>query len=533
MPRSDAPNRLQSPAIAYLSRATSHAAPFEDDGPVEIVETHGAYVFLCGQEALKMKRAVHYDYMDLSTPDLRRDLLLRELELNAPAAPQIYRDVRPILRAADGTLSLGAPLAQPAPAGGNAPACDDPEIIDWVLRMWRFPAEDELEAIAERGAFDEDLASATGEVLARYHAAAPVRRDLQGSRLMSDILDEFTRVFAEFPGAPGTEGIDEILGAARRSLADISPLLDQRARDGHVRRGHGDLHLRNLVLIGGTPVPFDALEFDEVLGTCDVLYDIAFLIMDLCHRDLPLQACRVLDAWLRAADGTEDAGLAALPLFLAVRAVIRAMTTLQGDAARGNPGASTPEIAGYLSLACRALQPAPARLVAVGGFSGSGKSILARALPPALGALPGAVLLSSDLERKARLAASSGHLPRSAYSEARRTAVYTHLFARAATLLRAGHSVVLDATFIDPALRDAARATAATAGTDFTGLWLSAPDNVLHDRVARRRNGPSDADTDVLARQLATGPGALDWQLIDADCPPGICRATALEELGL
>ena len=107
---------------------------------------------------------------------------------------------------------------------------------------------------------------------------------------------------------------------------------------------HGDLHLRNLVLIEGRPILFDALEFDETLGTCDALYDVAFLIMDLCHRKLRRQACRVLDAWLREAKGQEDSSLAALPLFLSVRAAIRAMVLLQTDAARGTQGASATEI---------------------------------------------------------------------------------------------------------------------------------------------------------------------------------------------
>ena len=252
----------QSEAIAFLSSS----AAFSDCHEVEVIETHGAYVFLCGDVALKLKRAVKYDYMDLSTVELRRAMLVREIELNAPGAPMIYREVLPVTRQQDGLI-----------LGGVGP------VVDWVLRMWRFPARNEFEAIVERGEFDDELASATGEAIAAYHAAAPVIR-CPGANLIGDILAELDRVFAEFPGVPGTDRAGAWLSASQNPLQQSRALLDARGQDGHVRRAHGDLHLRNLVLIEGSPVLFDALEFDETLGTCDVLYDVAFLIMDLCHR---------------------------------------------------------------------------------------------------------------------------------------------------------------------------------------------------------------------------------------------------------
>jgi hypothetical protein len=273
-------------------------------------------------------------------------------------------------------------------------------------------------------------------------------------------------------------------------------------------------------------VLYDALEFDETLGTCDVLYDIAFLVMDLCHRRLSRQACRVLDAWLRAALGVEDAGLAALPLFLSVRAAIRAMVLLQTDAAQGSPDRSAEGLAAYLDLACTTLNPAPPRLVAVGGYSGSGKSVLARSLAPMVGALPGAVLLSSDVERKAGLPAWEKLAP-AAYAAERREAVYRHMFNRAATVLAAGHSVLIDATFLDPRLRVAAEEAARQAGVPFLGLWLDAPVPVLEARLRSRRGNASDADAEVLRRQLVTGTGDLAWHRLDAGGAPDAVFADA------
>lgn len=500
----------QSKTVRFLSSGKA----FGSSEPVEVIETHGAFVFLCGDEAIKLKRAVTYDYMDLGTPDLRRRMIAHELELNRPFAPEIYRDMQPVTREAGG-LAIG----------GDGP------VVDWILRMWRFPADRELEVIAERGAFDDGLADATGRAIASYHAAAPIRH-LPGRRLIADILDELGRVFSEFEGAAGADRVADWQAMAGGALDDAGPVLDARGREGHVRRAHGDLHLRNLVLIDGRPVPFDALEFDETLGTCDVLYDMAFLVMDLCHRGLRRQACRVLEAWLREARGSEDAGLQALPLFLSVRAAIRAMVLLQTDRARTKQGASAAEIAAYLDLACTALGKERPRLLATGGFSGSGKSVLARALAPKLGALPGAVLLSSDLERKAGRAQDKPLDP-AAYRAEKRQAVYHAMLRRAETILRAGHSVILDATFIDPALRAEAEALALGVGVPFEGLWLDAPADLLLARVEAREGDASDADRAVLESQLAAGHGPLNWTRLDARGTPGDVEGRTLALLGI
>ncbi|MDJ0637968.1 MAG: AAA family ATPase [Paracoccaceae bacterium] len=486
----------QSDVIAFLSSP----AAFDGRGDIEIIETHGAIVFLCGNTALKLKRAVKYDYMDLSTVELRRLMLLREIELNAPQAPMIYRDVLPITKE-DSGLALG----------GQGPT------LDWVLRMWRFPAENEFEYIAARDELDDELAAATGAAVAAYHEAMPVIRR-EGDGLIKDILAELERVFAEFPEAAGTEQVGSWLTDVGTAFASAQPILAERGLDGHVRRAHGDLHLRNLVLIDGAPVLFDALEFDEELGTCDVLYDIAFLIMDLCHKGMAQQACRVLDTWLSEARGNEDAGLEALPLFLSVRAAIRAMVLLQTDAARKAPGASSEEIGAYLDLAREVLKPKQPVLVAVGGYSGSGKSVIAAKLAPTLGPMPGAVIVSSDLERKAGLPKQI-HLPEAAYSEGRRGAVYQAMFERAETLLSAGHSVLLDATFINTTWRDEAANLAERAGVPFHGLWLDASEEILETRLRMRETGASDADVTVLRKQLQAPLGAMAWQRIDASKP--------------
>ncbi|MHA6323658.1 bifunctional aminoglycoside phosphotransferase/ATP-binding protein [Roseivivax sp. CAU 1753] len=484
----------QAEVIAFLSSSETHPG----GGPVEVIQTHGALVFLAGDVALKIKRAVRYDYMDLSTLALREKMIRRELSLNAPTAPAIYDSVIPVTREAGGHLALD---------GDGTP-------VEWVLRMWQFPASDELSTIADAGRLDDALARDLGQGVFDYHLKTP-QRFTDGATLIRDILDELDRVFADFSDLLDAARIARFHARSRAALDHVELLLRQRGAGGHIRRCHGDLHLRNLVLLDGKPVPFDALEFDEVLGTCDVLYDLGFLIMDLHHRGLDRAANMALGSYLLAAMGHEDDGLAALPLFIAIRAAIRAMVLAQTARATASP--ISPEAARYLAQSLAVLSPPAPALVLIGGLSGSGKTTVAQHLAPGIGAAPGAVHLRSDTERKAvRGADPRTHLAASAYAPDARAAIYDRLVLRAQTILKTGHSAIIDATFLDPAARRKATAIAATAGVPLHRFWLDAPDDTLIARVTARRGDASDADADVVRAQVAGAVRPADWQVISA-----------------
>lgn len=506
------PQRDQSEAIAFLADPATYGG-----ARVEHVETHGAHVFLAGEVALKIKRAVRYDYMDFSTLEKRHAMLQRELYLNRAAAPEIYRNLVPITRESDGHLALG---------GAGEP-------VEWALRMQRFPAEAELSAVAARGALDDGLADELGRVIAAYHDCA-ARRSADGGELIASILRELRDALAGMAGLLDVEQIRTFEVEAVGQLKLLTPLLAERTKAGCVRRVHGDLHLGNFVLIGGRPVPFDALEFDERLGTCDVLYDLAFLLMDLCHRDLRRAANLVLGAYLLAMNGTQDSGMAALPLFMAVRAAIRSMVTVQTGRAKGDPAASRSEARKYLGDALDMLvAPAP-RLIAIGGRSGTGKTVLARALAPEIGGLCGAVHLRSDLERKAMAGvAPETHLPPEHYTKEASDKVYARMFERARALLRAGASVVLDAAFLDPAERAEAKALAAEFSVAFDGIWLEAEPDRLVARVSARRGDASDADATVVRKQLGFDVGPVDWRCVDASGASDATLAKTRAALGL
>ena len=316
----------------------------------------------------------------------------------------------------------------------------------------------------------------------------------------------------------GHDRLAEYFKRTDRTFGDVASLLSHRSGEGCVRRCHGDLHLKNLVMIEGQPVPFDALEFDERLGTCDVFYDFAFLVMDLLHRGLTRQANVLLNSYLRKS--RDFSGLATLPLFLSIRAAIRSMVavqTMSGSAA----GDIARDARNYLEQALDYLTLSPPRLVAVGGLSGSGKSTIAACIAPSLRPTPGAVHLRSDLERKAMFGARPlERLPKEAYRPEVSRDVYARLLDAAEQVLLARHSVIIDATFLADAEREAVSALAARLHVPFEGIWLSADPATLERRIAARAADASDADVDVLRAQLTREIGSVNWSEIDASGEP-------------
>ena len=498
----------QAEIIAVLSDPASyHGHP-----PVERVDTHAARIFLAGPEAIKIKRPVRYSYLDFSTPERRRQALQRELEINRPEAPEIYRDLVAIVRKPDGSLALG---------GEGTP-------VDWALRMHRFDGELLLSKLAESGPLGDELIVTLAQRVDAYHRRAVAQRVVGlGAAAMSAILEELSTELGRLADGPT---LAPLLAACSRALEVARDVLDARAHVGFVRRCHGDLHLGNIVVIDDRPVLFDALEFDERLATIDTLYDLAFLVMDLDHRGQRAAANLLLNRYLiENGDDAGIAGLAALPLFLALRAAIRGMTELQ----RGGPK-SLERGRSYLDAAASYAAPTAPRLVAVGGFSGTGKSTLAHALAPKLGPAPGALHLRSDVERKRLLGTpEQERLPPETYTPAMSDRVYARLLDKAQLALRAGHAVVLDAVYSTPEERTAVEALAAALAVPFTGLWLAAAPDILDARVTARRGDASDADAAVVSAQVARGAGIIDWPQIDAGSSPSATLDAACAVLGL
>lgn len=451
----------------YLARITGHG----------VVETHISLVYLGADEALKLKKPVDLGFLDFTRIEDRARLTQHEYALNAPHAPGLYLGALPVTRGPDGALRLG----------GDGPA------LDWVLRMRRLPPEaflDHAPPLPPRGL------DALADAVAALHAAAP--RVRAGGDMITTISGN--RAAGLGAGLPAPM-VETWFTAAMARRDALHGWLLARADAGFRRRCHGDLHLGNICLLDGAPTPFDALEFDEELATIDIGYDLAFLLMDLDQRWGRAAANRAMNRWV--ARNGDAAMLRGMPLWLSLRAFIRAhVAGRRGDDALP-----------LLRAALAYLDAPVPRLVAIGGLQGTGKSTLARAVAPELGAAPGALVLRSDEIRK-RLAgvAPEAPLPADGYTAESSAAVMAEQRSMACAALEAGHAVVADAVFLREAERDAISALHPRC----LGVWLEAPLDVLRARIAARRDDASDATVAVLDAAAARHAGQIGWARLHA-----------------
>jgi uncharacterized protein len=509
----DGIGNLQRNVIAFLSQSASYGV----SDAVEIHETHGSLVFLAGQHAFKLKREVKYPYMDYSTPERRWRMCERELAVNRRMAPALYEKVVSVVDEGR-TLRFGS--------------ADDPHAVDWLVVMRRFDQSDLLEARRKAGKLTRDDMLSLADAIANFHHDAEVVKEFGGASGLRAVVDENVAILSEMCAKTSlASAVQQYRTLSQDWLLRTRDVLGWRRQSGFVRRCHGDLHLNNVCVIGGSPVLFDAIEFNDAFSCIDVFYDLAFVLMDLDWHGLRTHANAVLNRYL---ERTHDySGLSALPLFLSCRAAIRAhvaLSTLQnasaGSADAGAPGRLIQAANAYLELR----KP---ELIAIGGVSGTGKSTLARLLSPAIGAAPGAVFLRSDVIRKSLMGvAETERLPATAYDRRTNLSVYERLLEKASAILKAGHSVVVDAVFSQATEQARIEAVARSSGVDFHGLWLAAPKEVLEQRILQRSGDASDATVAVLRNQIAAVSEPAHWPRVQAEGTPRQVLALAERLVG-
>ena len=496
----------QSCVGEFLKQALSRT------GTVDTATTHISRLFLAGNRVFKLKRAVRFPYLDFSTPERRLAACEAEVALNRRTAPTLYLGARRITREPGGTLAFD----------GSG------DLVDAVVEMRRFPEADLFDAMARDGRLGPSHVAELAQVIANFHANAEIHRDGGGAAAMATLVD-MNDAALRATGLLTAKGTEALTARFRSHLTRHASLLDARRTAGKVRRCHGDMTLRNICLFEGRPTPFDCIEFSETIATTDVLYDLAFTLMDLWHRERFDLANLLLNRYLDLADETDGIGL--LPFLMALRAVIRAhVTAAQAADGTGDVAAAkTAEAQAYLALVESMLTDKSVVVLAVGGLSGSGKSTVAVAVAPWIGAAPGARILSSDRIRK-RLHGVDAltQLPASAYAPAVSRRVYEILRSEAARVLAAGHCAVADAVFDRPAEREGIEALARDNDAGFLGVWLEAPAATLASRIEKRVGDPSDATAAVLTAQVARGCGALSWHRLQSDVPLDILRSTVL-----
>lgn len=444
----------------------------------ECVETHVSWVLLAGDSAWKIKKPVRLPFVDYATPQARRRCCEEEVRLNRRLAADLYLGLETI---------TGTPEAPRL--GGAGP------VLEVAVHMRRFAQDDLLSTRLAAGRLWPGDVDALAAFIAGFHASAP-----PAAPSTAFGTPQRRRAAALAACAGASHWLDDAAGAAGlRAWIDgqadaLHGLWEARRQSGRVREVHGDLHLDNIVWRAGAPAAFDAIEFDPALRWIDVLDDVAFTVMDFGARGSRAFAFRLLDAWLDLLG--EHEAVPALRLAAAYRALVRAQVMgLRGDDTRAR---------GYALAACEWTRPGRPRLCITHGLPGAGKTWRSQAWLEG----QGAIRIRSDVERK-RLAglpplADSRAAGLDLYTPEMTRRTYARLFALARIALQAGYPVVLDAAFLRRAERDEARALAASLGMPFSILACEAPDTVLRDRLAARRDDASEADASVLDRLAAS-----------------------------
>lgn len=497
---------------AWLGSARNGA-----EAPIRI-DTHTAAIFLTADHALKLRRPVDYGWLDYSTREKRRAAARRENAQNARTAPGLGLGVAGLVSAGDSFR-----LVKPGEDLGR-----DAEPL---MLMHRFPDDALFARMAEEGRLTLPLMRRTGQAIAAMHRTAmpcPGAGHLPALARGDDAqLAELKFIFGNY-----TKVLLHELGNKYEVLA--APMQQRRTK-----RCHGDLHLGNIVLWNDQPAPFDAIDFNDSYSDIDPLYDLAFLLMDLDRRGQRALGSAVLNAWaeaLSASPGAEVAtaygGLALLDFYKALRAAIRAKVgALAIQAGAAGAEQQKAELRGYLDLAFGYLETRRRpRIIAIGGFSGTGKTTLARAIAERSGAM----VLRSDTVRKGLHGVSeTTSLPAGSYTQSASDRVYGELLYRAALVLQSGMPVIIDAAHLRGHERDATADLARRLGVGFDGLWLEAAPRILAERLDARQGDASDADRRVLKMQLSRNPGALNWHRISTEGGADSATALASARLGL
>jgi len=449
------------------------------------IETHISHLFLTGDFAYKLKKAIKFDFLDFSTREKRKKFCNEEIRLNSRFAPEIYVQVVPILEAGEKLFF-------------ESEASEGIE-IDYLVKMLQFDQSTLFDRLAAEGHLNDSLLIQITDEISNFHLKADNQPSFWGVESVERILESS---LAEC--APYCENQTEQtkLNLLRQSLlakfVSLQKVILNR-QTTHVRALHGDLHLRNMCIFKGKVQLFDGIEFNPELSNCDVWADIAFFIMDLMFRNLRESAALVWNRYLEATDDFE--GFKLLDLYVSYRALVRAKVAFLTSGAavdETSKNKARDEGGAYLDLAIDSLKKGKTCIVAIGGISGSGKTTIASELAKRV---PG-VHLRSDAVRK-HIAGISllEQGSEEVYSDVMSEKTYNGLTERARHVLRAGYIVFVDAVFSSLKQREEIEELARSLSVPFVGIWCELPSELAMERVRLRKGDISDANEDVVAMQ--------------------------------
>ncbi len=457
-----------------------------------LIETHISIVLLTGSYAYKFKKPVNFGFLDFSTLEKRRHFCAEELRLNRRLAPELYLELVPVCA---------------GPHFG-----DDGEVIEYAVRMREFDQAAQLDRLLDADRLAPAQLDALALRIADFHAgvavAGPATSYGQPVAVQTPADENFSQIQQRIPDATGREILAQLQNWTRQAFGNLQGLMQSRKDGGFIRECHGDLHLRNVALVNGAPLAFDCIEFNDNLRWIDIQSEVAFMVMDLDHRGQSALASRFLNAWLERSG--DYAGLPLLRYYLVYRAMVRAkvdcLRAYQPDVADAERMAIIRDYHAYLELAGRYTHATSPVLLLMHGLSGSGKTTISQYL---LEQLP-AIRIRSDIERKrlhglAGDARTGAGIGQGIYDHAASERTYRQLATLAGAVLDAGHSVIVDAAFLQVRQREPFIELAHARAVPCFIIDCQAPQSELRRRIAARQHesrDASEAGIAVLENQL-------------------------------
>ncbi|MEA5583439.1 AAA family ATPase [Nodularia harveyana UHCC-0300] len=462
--------------------------PHEVTEPIQLIQTHISYVLLTGDYAYKLKKAVNFGFLDFSTLEKRKHFCHEELRLNQRGAAELYLEVLPVT-VANEQYQLG---------GTGKP-------VEYALKMRQFPQELLFSTLFEEGKLNEIHLEDLGKIVAEYHAKSASNDYIRSFGEVPQVraaIDENYQQTDKYIGGPQTQKqFQETKKYTDSFFVERPELFTSRITNNYIRECHGDLHLRNIALWNDKITLFDCIEFNEPFRFVDVMYDVAFTVMDLEARQSPDLANAFLNTYVEQTGDWE--GLQVLPLYLSRQAYVRAKVTsfLLDDPSVPAIAKeeATKTAAEYYKQACDYTQPKQGKLILMSGISGSGKSTTAKYLARQLQAIQ----IRSDAVRKhlggIALEERGGD---DLYTAEMTEKTYARLLSLGIMLARQGFNVILDAKYDKRHLRQEAIAQGEKYQLPLQIIYCTAPLEVVQERLAKRMGDIADATVDLLPSQL-------------------------------
>ena len=458
--------------------------------PIKLVQTHVSYVVLTGEYAYKIKKAVNFGFLDFSSLEKRKHFCEEEIRMNRAIAPELYLEVVPITEIKPGKLVLEG----------------DGEIVEYAVKMLQLPQENLLSELFSAGKLTEKHLEELGKTVADFHAVAITSDRITSFGEVEKIRESFDSNYQQtekYIGIVQTkEQFDVTKKYTNNFFAEKKELFKQRRDNNKIKECHGDLHLRNIWWWQNKIRLFDRIEFNEPFRFVDVMYEIAFTVMDLDARGRSDFGNIFLNTYIEQTGDWE--GLQVLPLYLSRQAYVRAkVTSFLLDDPNIPPEVkedSKKIAADYYRLAWEYTKSKPGKLILMSGLSGSGKTTVAKKLAKNIGA----ILIRSDAVRKhiagIALDEKGGD---DLYSAEMNQKTYNRLLKLGIILAAIGFPVILDAKYDRTSLRQRAIDKAKSNGIPLQILHCSAPISVLKERLSQRTRDISDATPDLLDKQIA------------------------------